>query len=141
MPLDDILLIQGPPGTGKTHTITGIISMLISSGVGKIHVCAPSNAAIDEILTRMSGKGLIGCEKEVDMKKMLLRLGAMEYEPSLIVKQHTLDMRLQESLYEAKIYEVKEKKASIVELLNSLKDHKLNHEHNRQRTLLLKVLG
>jgi hypothetical protein len=31
MPKDDILLIQGPPGTGKTHTIIGIISMLMSS--------------------------------------------------------------------------------------------------------------
>lgn len=50
MPEQNIQLIQGPPGTGKTHTITGIISMLLSSGVSKILVCAPSNAAVDEIL-------------------------------------------------------------------------------------------
>ena len=60
MPESDILLIQGPPGTGKTHTITGIISMLIGAGANKIHVCAPSNAAVDEILFRLSTEGLHG---------------------------------------------------------------------------------
>ena len=54
MPENDILLIQGPPGTGKTHTITGIISMLMSSGAKKLLICAPSNAAVDEIVTRVS---------------------------------------------------------------------------------------
>jgi len=54
MPENDILLIQGPPGTGKTHTITGIISMLMSAGPKKILICAPSNAAIDEIVTRVA---------------------------------------------------------------------------------------
>ena len=34
--------------------------MLIGSGVEKILVCAPSNAAIDEIVTRLSTKGLLG---------------------------------------------------------------------------------
>jgi len=54
MPENDIMLIQGPPGTGKTQTITGIISMLIASGVSKILVCAPSNAGVDEVITRLS---------------------------------------------------------------------------------------
>lgn len=31
MPNDELLLIQGPPGTGKTHTIIGIVSMIMSS--------------------------------------------------------------------------------------------------------------
>ena len=34
--------------------------MLLSSGVDKILVCAPSNAAIDEIILRICVKGLIG---------------------------------------------------------------------------------
>ena len=63
MPEDDVLLIQGPPGTGKTQTVTGIISMLVSSGAQKVHVCAPSNAAVDEILARLSGQGLTGVTK------------------------------------------------------------------------------
>jgi superfamily I DNA and/or RNA helicase len=48
------------PGTGKTHTITGIVSMLLTSGVKKLLICAPSNAAVDEIISRLSNTGLIG---------------------------------------------------------------------------------
>lgn len=62
-------LIQGPPGTGKTSTICGLVSAFINSrkappvslyggqtkaaAVKKILVCAPSNAAIDEIAKRL----------------------------------------------------------------------------------------
>ena len=109
MPEHDVLLIQGPPGTGKTHTITGIISMLIGAGVNKIHVCAPSNAAVDEILARMSTGGIHGVTKKKDeLKKMFLRIGAMEYDPVPEVKQHTLDERLKESLHDARVYDLKE---------------------------------
>eukprot|EP00171_Calliarthron_tuberculosum_P006873 IDg6873t1 len=73
-------LIQGPPGTGKTSTILGILSVLLSNEKGiimsplqtkrsiegeyysvapfRILVCAPSNAAVDEILKRLVEKGL-----------------------------------------------------------------------------------
>ncbi|CAA22438.1 ATP-dependent RNA helicase Dbl8 [Schizosaccharomyces pombe] len=66
---DGFTLIQGPPGTGKTKTILGMIgAVLTSSSQGlqfnvpgqtrktsknKILICAPSNAAIDEILLRI----------------------------------------------------------------------------------------
>ena len=33
--------------------------MLIQSGVQKILVCAPSNAAIDEVVTRIETRGLV----------------------------------------------------------------------------------
>jgi hypothetical protein len=62
--------------------------MLISSGVKKILICAPSNAAIDEIISRVAERGWIGNKLNV-MPKLddaLLRLGSMEYEPSKIVK-------------------------------------------------------
>ena len=80
--------------------------MLISSGVKKILICAPSNAAIDEIITRVAERGWIGNKLNV-MPKLddaLLRIGSMEYEPSKIVKQHTLDERLLVALNGAKIY-------------------------------------
>lgn len=64
MPKDKVMLIQGPPGTGKTHTIIGIISMIMGTRLAnsrqKIMVCAPSNAAIDQIVGRIIDKGLIG---------------------------------------------------------------------------------
>ena len=51
-----ISLIQGPPGTGKTKTIIAMIQAIFN-GIGfiagtqpKILVCAPSNAAIDEVI-------------------------------------------------------------------------------------------
>jgi hypothetical protein len=37
-----------------------MIAMLISANVDKILICAPSNAAIDEIITRVSTRGLLG---------------------------------------------------------------------------------
>ncbi|KAI5804900.1 SEN1 N terminal-domain-containing protein [Geopyxis carbonaria] len=57
-------LIQGPPGTGKTKTVIGIVGALLTPGaapvqpqskspsVKKILVCAPSNAAVDELVIR-----------------------------------------------------------------------------------------
>lgn len=74
-------LIQGPPGTGKTSTILAILSALLSNEKGTIRgplqtrrsidgeyyavapfrilVCAPSNAAVDEIQKRLMEKGLV----------------------------------------------------------------------------------
>lgn len=74
-------LIQGPPGTGKTSTILGLLSVLLANEKGSIRgplqqvrssegeyfsvapfrilVCAPSNAAVDEVLKRLLEKGLL----------------------------------------------------------------------------------
>lgn len=53
-------LIQGPPGTGKTKTISALVATFLQrrrngrSGVpAKMLLCAPSNAAIDEIVARI----------------------------------------------------------------------------------------
>jgi len=63
MKSNEILLIQGPPGTGKTHTILGLISMLLKNENNpKILVCAPSNAAIDEISARLATQGIYNSE-------------------------------------------------------------------------------
>lgn len=73
-------LIQGPPGTGKTKTILGVIGYFLSTRKTlpsnviqaprgssssmtteqllkkqKILICAPSNAAVDEIVLRLKG--------------------------------------------------------------------------------------
>ncbi|XP_024543048.1 probable helicase DDB_G0274399 [Selaginella moellendorffii] len=82
-----ISLIQGPPGTGKTRTILGIVSALLAhaneeAGKAEEHemldvltdkhqtkfrdklkatrilVCAQSNAAVDELVTRISKHGV-----------------------------------------------------------------------------------
>jgi senataxin len=56
-------LIQGPPGTGKTKTILGLVGAFISNrgrrpnqhsqAPEKILLCAPSNAAVDEVAKRL----------------------------------------------------------------------------------------
>lgn len=55
--------VYSPPGTGKTKTILALIVSLLDQrsnvtkdqpyGVGKLLVCAPSNAAVDEIAKRL----------------------------------------------------------------------------------------
>jgi len=39
---------------------------------------------------------------------MLLRIGAMEYEPVPGVKQHMLEERMKETMNDARVYDLKE---------------------------------
>lgn len=64
-PSPGFTLIQGPPGTGKTHVLTSLLSLLLQKStykLGGILVCAPSNAAIDEIVSRVVTNGLLDSE-------------------------------------------------------------------------------
>lgn len=45
-------LLQGPPGTGKTRTVVAILEALCVEHK-RVLVCAPSNAAVDEIALRL----------------------------------------------------------------------------------------
>eukprot|EP00659_Diplonema_papillatum_P020474 gene20474-31523_t len=54
-------LIQGPPGTGKTHTIMGLLGLILRRGWAaspKVLIVAPSNTAIDEVTRRLVTTGL-----------------------------------------------------------------------------------
>lgn len=86
-------LIQGPPGTGKTKTILGIVGYSLSQQVkddslgiptddkasslskskAKILICAPSNAAVDELVVRLRG-GVRNSKGQV-MPLKVVRLG------------------------------------------------------------------
>jgi len=59
---DRLVLLQGPPGTGKTKTIIGIVMAFLEATAKdspeprkrpRVFVCAPSNAAADEIALRI----------------------------------------------------------------------------------------
>ncbi|KAF1348692.1 SEN1 N terminal-domain-containing protein [Delphinella strobiligena] len=95
---DAFTLIQGPPGSGKTKTIVGIVGALLTDtlsekqGVTRIQVpkaagtnqpsvpmtskkllvCAPSNAAVDELVMRFKAgiKTLKGVHKEVKVVRL-----------------------------------------------------------------------
>ncbi|KHN98760.1 uncharacterized protein MAM_03222 [Metarhizium album ARSEF 1941] len=112
---DGFTLIQGPPGTGKTKTITAMVGSLlseqlsqVSNGVPvgapfrplagvvaaaqgrpkKLLVCAPSNAAVDELVLRLKSgvKTSSGKTKPINV----LRLGRTD-AINVAVKDVTLD--------------------------------------------------
>lgn len=91
-------LIQGPPGTGKTKTILGIVGHFLSKKttssavpvtvshdprastppedkkpVAKVLICAPSNAAVDELVVRLRN-GVLNDKGETTIPK-IVRLG------------------------------------------------------------------
>lgn len=87
-------LIQGPPGTGKTKTILGIVGHFLSRAqkssvitvptpglsplpdakpVAKILICAPSNAAVDELVLRL--KDGVFTDSGENYTPKLIRLG------------------------------------------------------------------
>ncbi|VUC33204.1 unnamed protein product [Clonostachys rosea] len=113
---DGFTLIQGPPGTGKTKTIVAMVGALLSEQLGlqlggtsignpltrpgaptpgnnqtrpkKLLVCAPSNAAVDEIVLRLMGgiTTVTGKQSKVNV----LRLGRSE-AINAAVREVTLD--------------------------------------------------
>ncbi|KAK7056794.1 hypothetical protein VNI00_002511 [Paramarasmius palmivorus] len=105
-------LIQGPPGTGKTSTICGLVAAFLSNPPrrpvtidagkapekplpSKILICAPSNAAIDEIVSRLKDgvRGLTG--KDGPLK--VVRIGA-DNAINLNVKEVSLDQLVDQKL-------------------------------------------
>lgn len=112
---DGFTLIQGPPGTGKTKTIVAMVGALLSEQLGsqmtgtpvgvpmrpgastsannqarpkKLLVCAPSNAAVDELVLRLKSgvKSISGKQSHINV----LRLGRSD-AINAAVKDVTLD--------------------------------------------------
>jgi ATP-dependent RNA/DNA helicase IGHMBP2 len=54
---EDVAFIHGPPGTGKTTTLVQVIKQTIKEQK-QVLVCAPSNAAIDLLVDKLSEQGL-----------------------------------------------------------------------------------
>ncbi|HMG90873.1 MAG TPA: AAA domain-containing protein, partial [Chryseolinea sp.] len=53
----DVAFIHGPPGTGKTTTLVQAIKSTIGQE-NQVLVCAPSNAAVDLLVEKLSEQGL-----------------------------------------------------------------------------------
>ncbi|SPO00055.1 related to SEN1 protein [Cephalotrichum gorgonifer] len=101
---DGFTLIQGPPGTGKTKTIIAMVGALLNKVVTtsapgqprpaggslkKLLVCAPSNAAVDELVLRLKqgSKSLSGNHQKINV----IRLGRGE-----VVNAAVTDVTLEE---------------------------------------------
>ncbi|TFK40652.1 SEN1 N terminal-domain-containing protein [Crucibulum laeve] len=107
-------LVQGPPGTGKTSTICGLVGRFMSKRtrpsvpiqvgrtattvdkppVAKILVCAPSNAAIDELAHRLK-EVCCGSGRQTALK--VVRIGT-EQSMNLSVKDISLDSLVDQRL-------------------------------------------
>ncbi|PHH72181.1 hypothetical protein CDD80_4722 [Ophiocordyceps camponoti-rufipedis] len=108
---DGFTLIQGPPGTGKTKTIVAMVGSLLSDQLAnpmtgvpvrplnaaqgqapvrskKLLVCAPSNAAVDELVLRLKAGVKTGAGKARNIN--VLRLGRSD-AINAAVKDVTLD--------------------------------------------------
>jgi superfamily I DNA and/or RNA helicase len=77
---EDIYLVHGPPGTGKTEVLAAIAEQEVARE-GTVLACAASNAAVDNLVMRLTARGLDA-----------VRLGhPARVHPSLI--DHTLEAR------------------------------------------------
>ncbi|KAF8798795.1 hypothetical protein BYT27DRAFT_6878132 [Phlegmacium glaucopus] len=113
-------LIQGPPGTGKTSTICGLVTRFMSQrprlnvpipvppnqpwkvapqekplGGKKVLLCAPSNAAIDEIALRIKN-GYTGSQRKTNTINVV-RVGA-EQAMNMSVRDISLDYLVDQKL-------------------------------------------
>ncbi|KAF9534475.1 SEN1 N terminal-domain-containing protein [Crepidotus variabilis] len=107
-------LIQGPPGTGKTSTICGLInrfistrpaaavpivpagrSALVSGPPARVLLCAPSNAAIDELAQRV--KAAFTADRKRGIERNIVRIGA-DKAVSNAVKDISLDYLVEQKL-------------------------------------------
>lgn len=78
-------------------------------------ICAPSNAAIDEIIIRIKKKGLID-ENGNCARPQLLRIGVLDQNPSEIVKSVSLEHKAQEILLNQEKISMEKEKSTAVEI-------------------------
>ncbi|KAF1916828.1 SEN1 N terminal-domain-containing protein [Ampelomyces quisqualis] len=111
---DAFTLIQGPPGSGKTKTITAIVGAILSDTLRnrgttvavpgqqrseavskKLLVCAPSNAAVDELVMRFKNgiRTLNGQERKINIVR-LGRSDAMNANVQDVCLEELVSMKL-----------------------------------------------
>ena len=129
-------LIQGPPGTGKTKAIEGLLGAIFSGPVhgnpisvrySRVLICAPSNAAVDEIVRRIKN-GIRGSRgNQIHLK--VIRIGAqdsMHEQVRDVSIEHLVEKGLEEQISET-LRLAEGQKAQIKNLKNALDTCSVTH--------------
>jgi superfamily I DNA and/or RNA helicase len=118
----DVAFIHGPPGTGKTTTIVEAIRHTIKEE-RQVLVCAPSNAAIDLLVEKLSDKGV-----------QTLRIG----HPARVTEQtlsKTLDARIAAHPHFNELRALRKKMEQVRAQAQKFKRHYGYHEKEQRRML------
>ena len=78
----DVTCIQGPPGTGKTDTAVHIVYLWTAQRRGPVLVCAPSNAAVDNLACRIAATGVRPL-RFLTPRRVVTRAGEEPIDPAI----------------------------------------------------------
>jgi superfamily I DNA and/or RNA helicase len=100
----DVAFIHGPPGTGKTTTIVEAIKLTIQQEK-QVLVCAPSNAAVDLLVEKLTAQGLntlrIGHPARVTEQSLSRTLDAKIAEHNHFDELRSLRRRMEQMRHQA----------------------------------------
>ncbi|XP_017665708.1 PREDICTED: probable helicase senataxin isoform X2 [Lepidothrix coronata] len=156
--LPKICLIHGPPGTGKSKTIVGLLSRVLRENTrnektarkknsrvkpNRFLVCAPSNAAVDELMKKIIVAFKEKCQNKQeplgncgDIK--LVRLGA-EKAINNEVRAFSLDKQVEHRMKRKpgdSDQDVQKKKAALDQKLDMLSRQRAMHRCERESQML-----
>jgi superfamily I DNA and/or RNA helicase len=123
---EDVAFIHGPPGTGKTTTLVQAINLTIQSE-NQVLVCAPSNAAVDLLVEKLSEQGL-----------NVLRIG----HPARVTEQSlskTLDARIAAHPNYQELRGLRKKMEQLRTMAFKFKKNFGHHEREQRRQLKQEV--
>lgn len=119
----DVAFIHGPPGTGKTTTLVQAIKYTIKAE-RQVLVCAPSNAAVDLLVDKLSEQGL-----------QALRIG----HPARVTEQSlskTLDYRISTHPHYKELRELRRRMEQVRATAFKYKRKFGYHEKQQRRELM-----
>lgn len=120
---EDVAIIHGPPGTGKTTTVVHAIKEIVLIEK-QVLVCAPSNAAVDLLVEKLSDQGV-----------NVLRLGHPARVSGAALEK-SLDHKISTHVQYKQLRDVR-KKAEDLKKVGLKYKRNFGHAERKQRKLLL----